>query len=256
MKKAMGFFLGSICVVVLLGLLVTPQPRVQHQGSSAFDVALEQAVNRLEGGSKFLLGGAATPVDAQLQPTFDGRYTCETYEAGLATCDPAACGDHTTDPVGHTCVAGEYTCQAATCDTYDRQQLTCDPYNSACPGPGTHTTEAAPFNHTCDGHTCDGAFTCDFTVDPREPTCDAADPNCHYTTFDAFQVTCDPMKEECRVNNPDHCTAEGYFTCAVPIQITCDPGDPACPTIDPAQGCATATEHTTWGQIKTLYLGE
>ncbi|UCF78365.1 MAG: hypothetical protein JSW03_09740 [Candidatus Eiseniibacteriota bacterium] len=256
MKKAMGILLGLMCVAFLVSLLVTPQPRIQHRGSSAFDVALERAVDRLEGTGRFVLAGTATPVDAQLQPTFDGRYTCDTYEAAMTTCDPAqpGCLTHTADPMGHTCVAGEYTCQVATCDTYDRQQYTCDPANADCPT-ATHTSEPSPYNHTCEGHTCDGAFTCDFTVDPRAWTCDAADVDCQDVTFNAFISTCDPMKPECRESNPDHCTAEGYFTCIV-TEVTCDPLDPNCPTIDPRPGCATATEHTTWGQLKTLHMRE
>jgi len=118
---------------------------------------------------------------------------------------------------------------------------------------GIHTVEPFPYNHTCDGHTCDGSFTCDFTLDPRAGTCDAADPACGFTTFDAFTPTCNPMLPECRINNPGHCTAENYPTCQMGF-VTCDPADPVCTTIDPAQpGCATPVEKTSWGQIKTLY---
>jgi hypothetical protein len=130
--------------------------------------------------------------------------------------------------------------------------MTCDPNSAACGTPGgLHTFEQAPYNHTCDGHTCDGAFTCDFTVDPRAETCDAADPQCHYTTFDAFMITCNPMKEECRINNPGHCTAEGYDTCD-PTLPTCDPVN--CATFDPnLPECGTPTEQTTWGGVKAIF---
>jgi hypothetical protein len=252
-KKAIVFLLVPICAAFVLGLLVTPQTKVQHQDSSAFQVALQGAVDRLEGGGNVLLAGTATPVHAApQQPTFDGRYTCDTYEPIMTTCDPAqGCADHTQDPLGHTCVAEEYTCQQATCDTYDPRAFTCDPNLAECNLP--HTTEPTPYSHTCQGHTCDGSFTCDFTVDPRALTCDAADPLCESTTFNAFIPTCNPMLPECRLNNPGHCTAQGYHTCE-PTAHTCDPAFPDCTTIDPSQpGCATPVEKTSWGQIKHLY---
>jgi hypothetical protein len=256
MKKAIVFLLIPICAAFVLGLLVTPQTKVQHQDSSAFQVALQGAVDRLEGSGELLLAGTATPVHAApQQPTFDRRYTCDTYEPGLPTCD-ASCGEHTTDPLGHTCLNEAYTCQQATCDTYDPQAFTCDRFDPACGPvpPPPHTFEPAPYNHTCDGHTCDAAFTCDFTVDPRAYTCDAADPQCEAPTFYYLQPTCNPMLPECRINNPLHCTSQaGYPTCE-PGLITCDPGDPLCATVDPADPrCGTPVEETTWGQIKTLY---
>jgi hypothetical protein len=138
----------------------------------------------------------------------------------------------------------------ATCDTYDPHMATCDPGAAECLV--QHTTEGTPYNHTCDGHTCDGSFTCDFTLDPRALTCDAADDECISTTYDAFAITCNPMKEECRINNPGHCTAEGYNTCD-PTAPTCDPA--TCSTIDPNEpGCATPIRHTTWGAVKAKYL--
>jgi hypothetical protein len=258
MKKVIGLLLAPVCVVFIFSLLAAPQPRIQHQDSSAFQAALQQAINRLEGGGKTLLGGTATPVQAgPMTPTYDGRYTCDTYNPAYPTCEPAVCNTypHTADPAGHTCVAGEYTCQMATCDTYDPQQLTCDVYrNTQCGAPNQHTTEPIPYSHTCQGHTCDGTFTCDFTVDPRALTCDAATPECWTPTFEAFQVTCNPMLPECRMNNPKgHCTAENYPTCQ-PGAYTCDPANPQCATIDPhTPGCATPTEHTTWGKVKERY---
>ena len=253
MKKAITFFLASLCTVIVLSLFVTPQSRIQHQDSSAFKMALQQAVDRLEGGGKLLLAGTATPVAASpAQPTHDGRYTCETYDASLLTCDAqAGCADHTADPQGHTCRDEMYTCQAATCDTYDPLMATCDPNSAECAAP--HTTEPAPYNHTCEGNTCDGAMTCDFTVDPRALTCDAADSHCRNFTFDAFMTTCDPMKDECRLNNPHHCTAESYPTCQAGT-ATCDPGDPVCTTLDPTNPeCTTPVNKTTWGAVKAKY---
>jgi hypothetical protein len=253
-KKVIGFLLCPLCAVLLLSLIVTPQTKIYHRDSSAFQLALQQAVDRLEGGSRLLLAGTVTPVAAHpMQPTFDGRYTCETYEQGFPTCDPGAgCLAHTADPQGHTCMNGEYTCQLATCDTYDSQMPTCDPNGANCNVP--HTTEPAPYNHTCEGHTCDGSFTCDFTVDPRAVTCDAADPQCLDFTFDAFMTTCDPMRPECRTNNPKgHCTAQNYPTCVAGV-VTCDVADPLCVTINPAKPeCATPVKETTWGQIKAKY---
>lgn len=258
-RRAIGFLLGPICAALLVSLLVTPQPRPHHEDSSAFQTALQQAVDRLESGGRLLLAGTATPVLAGVQqPTYDGRYTCDTYEVTMLTCDPAGglCPAHTSDPQGHTCVAGEYTCDLPTCDTYDPQQLTCDTNDPACGGPALHTFEPPPYNHTCDSYTCDGHFTCDFTVDPRAETCDAADPMCMRTTFDAFIVTCNVMLPECRQNNPDACTALNYPTCT-PGVPTCDPIDPACATVDPSDpACWTPTETTTWGQVKAKYQQE
>jgi hypothetical protein len=252
-KRVIALLLGPLCALLVIGIFVAPQPRMQHDGSSAFNLALQQAIDRLEDGGKVVLAGTATPVKADpMQPTFDGGYTCETYEPSFPTCDLAAgCLAHTADPQGHTCMQGEYTCQMATCDTYDPQMETCDPNSPMCNMP--HTTEPAPYNHTCQGHTCDGTFTCDFTLDPRALTCDAASPECHFTTYDAFMMTCNPMLPECRLNNPGHCTAENYPTCQAGVP-TCDSGDPACSTIDPSQpGCATPTEKTTWGKVKDRY---
>jgi hypothetical protein len=134
--------------------------------------------------------------------------------------------------------------------------VTCDPNDGVCNVP--HTTEPAPYNHTCDGGTCDGHFTCDFTVDPRAETCDAADPLCQAThgpiTFNHYQPTCDPMNPGCRLNNPKHCTAQepgAYLTCD-PSVTTCD-ATAGCETVDPVPPCATPTKWTTWGQLKDLY---
>ncbi len=259
MKKVIALFLCPLCALLVVGLFAASQTKVQHQGSSAFNVALQQAVDRLEDGGKAVLAGTATPVQAApLVPTYDGRYTCQTYDPAYTTCDRVQCNyQHTADPAGHTCVAGEYTCQMATCDTYDAQKYTCDVYkNPQCGAPNQHTTEPPPYNHTCQGHTCDGTFTCDFTLDPRALTCDAGNFECVHTTFDAFMVTCNPMLPECRMNNPGHCTAQTYPTCQAGVP-TCDPGNPACATIDPSQpGCATPVEETTWGHIKARYGDE
>jgi hypothetical protein len=217
---------------------------------------LQQAVYRLEGGGKMLLAGTATPVVAAPQQyTYDGRYTCETYDPAMYTCDAGLpdCQtgiEHTADPQSHTCSDEWYTCEVATCDTYDPLMVTCDP-NDPCCTTCPHTQEPPPYNHTCDGHTCDGAFTCDFTVDPRALTCDAADVDCMIPTRDAFVITCNPMKPECRLENPDHCTAEGYPTCD-PSQPTCDPV--VCSTVDPNDPhCGTPVKKTTWGGIKAEY---
>ncbi|UCG53032.1 MAG: hypothetical protein JSW58_05615 [Candidatus Latescibacterota bacterium] len=256
MKRAIVLLVGPLCAIFVVSLLVAPQSKIQHQDSSAFQMALQQAVDRLEGSGKTFIAGTATPARAApQQPTFDGRYTCDTYEQAMTTCDPAmpGCVDHTTDPMGHTCVHGEYTCQIATCETYDMQNTTCDVNHPDCPTV-PHTTEPPPYHHTCQGHTCDEGFTCDFTTDPRAFTCDAANSQCEDVTFNAFIPTCNPMDPACRTNNPKgYCTADNYPTCIV-TQTTCDVADPACDTIDPTKpGCATPTETTTWGKIKERY---
>lgn len=251
-RRAIGLLLAPLCAVVILSLLVTPQSKIQHQDSSAFGKALQQAVYRLEGGSKMLLAGTATPVlaAAAQQCTFDGRYTCETYDPVMTTCDPGTgCIDHTAEPQGHTCSNEWYTCQIATCDTYDPQMATCDPNSAECCYP--HTAEPEGMNHTCDGHTCDRAFTCDYTVDPRWPTCNAAYVDCTVPTRDAFVMTCNPMQEECRLENPDHCTSDMYPTCD-PSQPTCDPV--ICETVDPnSPHCGTPVRQTTWGGVKAIF---
>jgi hypothetical protein len=242
---------------LVLSLFVSPTPKIQHQDSSAFQTALQQAVSRLEGSGKVLLAGTATPALAggAQTATFDGAYTCQTYDIAINTCDPGRpeCVVHTADPLGHTCVGGEYTCQMATCDTYDPSMPTCDPNKTECTGAAGHTFEPPPYNHTCEGHTCDGAFTCDFTVDPRAWTCDAADIDCLGETFDAFMETCNPMLPECQINNPHHCTAQAYDTCD-PSVPTCELGNPDCETVDPqAPNCGTPVERTTWGKVKVKY---
>jgi hypothetical protein len=253
-KKVIGIIIGSVCTVFVLSLLIAPQPKIHHQDSSAFGLALDLAVGRLEGARDVLATGTATPAGAQVSnPTFDGAYTCETFEVagGAITCDagdpacPGAGLPHTADPLGHTCVSGAYTCEVMTCDTYDPQALTCDAFNPQCGPvpPPPHTFEPPPYNHTCEGHTCDGAFTCDFTVDPRAFTCDAASPNCVELTFQHTLLTCDPLNINCRTNNPKgFCTAANYPTCDG-ISLTCDN----------SPGCTTATERSTWGQVKDKY---
>jgi hypothetical protein len=251
-KKAIGLLLIPLCTVLVLSLLVTPQSRIQHQDSSAFGLALQRAVDRLEGGSKVLLAGTATPVAAMVPAaTYDGAYTCDTYEPAMLTCDPAqGCAEHTMDAMAHTCSNEMYTCQVATCDTYDPQMVTCDPNGAECAVP--HTSEPAAYNHTCDGHTCDGAFTCDFTVDPRALTCDAANVDCAGPTFNHNEVTCNPMQDECQLPF-NQCTAQQYPTCE-PGVATCDPGDPACATVDPSDPrCGTPVKQTTWGKVKAEY---
>lgn len=259
MKRVLGFLSSFLCSLLLISLLLSPQTKIQHQDSSAFEWALDRAVARLEFGGRLILAGTATPVAAAAQQvTYDGRYTCDTYEAALLTCDAGSpgCVEHTADPQGHTCVDGAYTCEFVTCDTYDMQTATCDPFNPACGPipPPPHTFEPSPYNHTCEGHTCDGTFTCDFTLDPRGFTCDAADPQCQEATFDAFHTTCDPMSPLCRTNNPKgYCTAQTYPTCT-PGTTTCDPVDPLCSTIDPYDPqCMTPTKKTTWGKLKASY---
>ncbi|GEM_PF-2647917 len=272
MKKAISFLICSILIAAVASMFIAPQVHVQHQGSSAFKMALNQAVDRLENGGRIILAGTATPVAAQVLPTYDGRYTCDTYNIpGTETCDAAnpmcgISGAHTSDPMGHTCVVDAYTCQMSTCDTYDSQQFTCDANNADCTSAaGGHTTEPPPYNHTCDGNTCDGVFTCDFTVDPRAPTCDAANIDCVKTTIDYAMITCNPMRPECQVNNPEHCTAQTYPTCdnasptcvfgaechyTTKIYDTCDGISPTC---DGQPGCTNPVQRTDWGRIKHNY---
>ena len=253
MKRALGLLIVPRCAVVILSLLVTPQSRIQHQDSSAFTMALQQAVDRLEGGGKILLAGTVTPVvAAPLECTTDGGYTCDTYDPLMTTCDPAAgCAGLTVDPQGLTCRDEMYTCQVATCDTYDMRMATCDHNSAECAA--QHTLEAKPYDHTCDGQTCNGAFTCDFTVDPRALTCDAADPDCSVPTFNHIELTCNPMQDGCKFPW-NECTADQYPTCESGIQ-TCDPGDPSCATVDPTDPtCGTPVKQTTWGAVKAEYL--
>jgi hypothetical protein len=117
------------------------------------------------------------------------------------------------------------------------QGYTCDVYkNPECGTPNCHTTEPAPYNHTCEAVTCDGVYTCDLTVDPRSETCNAADPDCQAPTYQHDQATCNPMDMVCRFNNPGHCTADNY--------LTCYSGPPE---------CDTPVKHTNWGKIKNQY---
>jgi hypothetical protein len=245
-KNAIGLLLCSVLAVVLMAFLVQPRQKIQHDDSSAFQIALDQAIQRLEGGGAMLLAGTATPAHANPvpEPTYDGKYTCDTFDQAALTCDPAAPGcsmaglPHTSDPAGHTCVGGAYTCESfSTCDTYDMQALTCDVFRDPdCGIPGTHTCEPAPYNHTCQSVTCDGVYTCDLTVDPRAATCDAADPACATLTFDYAMATCNPMDPICRINNPGHCTSDAYYTCYS--------GPPE---------CNNPVKKTTWGKLKHEY---
>ena len=230
MQRVIAVLCGCCCVALLVTALTTPQPRVRHESSSAFTVALESAVGRLENGGRAALGATAVMMNAtapavvaQGTPTFEG-----------------------------------YTCQTATCNTYNPQQPTCDRGNPMCLPPGaTHTAEPPPYNHTCEGQTCDGSFTCDFTADPRSETCDAANTVCVRPTFSAYQPTCDPFQPDCRRNNPGACTVQpnnptcSGAACPVytsdPRSVTCDPATPGCgggPTTDPLQQTCDPTHPT------------
>jgi hypothetical protein len=184
------------------------------------------------------------------QMTCAGTPTCDpagqTCQPALPTCDPsgATCNggltcaggmQPTCDPNGPTC-AQHYTCGQFTCSTLQPQEITCDPNNATCHFPA-HTTEPPPYNHTCDGATCDGRFTCDLTLDPRSPTCDARQTQCAGPTFNAFQYTCNPHLPQCRLENPRHCTSQIYETC--------QSGNPLCPPV--------GVEGTTWGKVKVQY---
>lgn len=209
MKKVIGVLLFSLCTVALLSLIFAPHSKIDHQSSSAFEAALNVAIDRLESGGRTIIVGSATPVAAAaLQATYDNGYTCD----------------------------------AATCDTYDATYLTCDRINPTCAGNG-HTYEPSPYNHTCEGYTCNAAHTCDFTADPRAETCDAANGECQQPTFNNNVVTCNPMQQECRKNNPNgFCTAVNYPTCDG-VSFTCDG----------QTGCTNPTERTSWGKIKSKY---
>jgi hypothetical protein len=208
-KKAIGILFCSLCAVVFLALIIAPHPKIQHQGSSAFDAALDAAVAKLEHGGTVILNRSATPAAAvPLQITSDNGYTCD----------------------------------ANTCDTYEAQYATCDRIDPICRGNG-HTFEPPPFNHTCEGYTCDGAHTCDVTADPRAETCDAANIDCTAPTFNNVVLTCNPMQQECRRNNPKgFCTAVNYPTC-----------DGQSFTCNGVTGCTNPTEHTSWGKIKSKF---
>ena len=49
MKRAIGYLFTLVIAMGVVALLAQPQSKVQHQESSAFDLALSQAVERLEG---------------------------------------------------------------------------------------------------------------------------------------------------------------------------------------------------------------
>lgn len=232
MRKRIAFLCGCFCVAVIFVVLATPEPKVHHAGSSAFTAALDAAVTRLEHGGRAVTGATAVVMNATA-PAVVAQGT-QTYDA--------------------------YTCEAATCDTYNPQVPTCDAQNPACRPPGgVHTTEPPPYNHTCEGQTCDGSFTCDFTADPRAPTCDAARTDCIHETFNAYVPTCDPLRPECRGNNPGACTVQAtYPTCSGaacppptsdPRSVTCDAHcgpttDPGQPTCDPAGPTCSPTQPT------------
>lgn len=180
-KKAIGTLICSLCTVILFALLIIPQSRVQHEDSSAFQMALNLVVERLEASGETILHSTATPVAADI-------LSVGTTENG-------------------------YTCDTPTCDTYDKYVITCDESKTECTGTG-HTFEPKPYNHTCDGHTCDGKFTCDITADPRAETCNAQYAVCKEPTFNGVDATCNPLYQEFRQNNPKgFCTAVKYPTC-------------------------------------------
>jgi hypothetical protein len=254
MQKVIAVLCGCCLVALTVTAVLTPQPKVHHADSTAYTAALSSAVDRLEhsnrtvlGATAILLNAAAPAALAQGAPTFEG-----------------------------------YTCQAPTCDTYNPQRPTCERTNPICSGSGVHTTEPPPYDHTCQGQTCDGSFTCDFTADPRAPTCDAANTSCQQPTFNAFQSTCDPLQPACRPNNPGACTAQpNNPTCSGaacpthtsdPRSVTCDASNPVCPpltsnpgqvTCDPAFPtcdqsnplCRVGASGTTWGKVKDSYRG-
>jgi len=186
-------------------------------------------------------------------PTYDGRYTCETYQGpGMPRCIGVnhtiqAQGAYTcSSPACMTYDAGRPTCdtnQPACRPTYDPATLTCDASRMTCDGSSPnchprHTMEPPGSNVTCQtSHTCDKGFTCDLTSDPRAFTCDAANPQCQRATYNAFMATCNPLQIGCRINNPGACTTQFYETC--------QRGNPHCPPV--------GVEGTTWGKVKEKY---
>jgi len=246
MKKFIVVLLSCCCAVVLANLIATSQVRVNHQHSSAFNAALVSAVDRLENGARAAAGATAVMMNATAPganaqvggPTFNGRYTCETYQGpNQPRCNGT---EHTVESFRYTC----NTAPGATCQTYDVSQFTCDPNRPDCGG--AHTTEPPPYNHTCQAVTCDGSHTCDFTVDPRALTCDRGN-ECSEVTLNSNHLTCDPTRPQCRGKNPlactiqAGCTSDGAATCD-PVAPGCGPytTDPRSATCDPAY-CQPAT---------------
>lgn len=209
----------------LVGVLIVGPEKADHESSPAFSVALNNAINRLE-GTAIKATVAATPCaqaeafDLTTDPiTCDASPECEnlttdyrecyTLDDQEATCDQATptCNE---EPTCH----GRYTCDSrTTCDggpTCDGA-YTC--WNSTCDEPG----------QTCDGTpTCDGSAGCDFTVDGTH-TCNGV-PTCESTCegWPTCEITCQGA------------TCAGAFTCEA-AQATCD-GSETCQNT-----CANAT---------------
>ena len=211
----------SVIALLLLPLLVlcvflAAPERDDHVNSPAFSVALNQAIDKLE-GTAGRVTSAATPV----------------ARAGAL--------DYTTDPV--TCFATNPECQELTyderpCNTLDHGQPTCDHESPTCDAsPTCHGRYTCDYRTTCDGSsTCNADYTCwnstceeqNQTCDGETPTCDAG-ANCNFTTDGTHtcngSATCDN-------------TCQGWPTCS--DYQTCDVTCAGQPTCDGAT-CSGAT---------------
>jgi hypothetical protein len=108
---------------------------------------------------------------------------------------------------------------------------------------GFRTCDALP---TCDGsaHTCDGEITCDYSTCTGSLTCVET---CFNITIEGGE-TCDGSTT-CAEGCAGWPTYDGFNPTCVggpTCEITC-PGFVAC------SGCPSATERTTWGEVKVRF---
>ena len=187
MRKAIVFALLVVVAAVVYLNFIDDADRSAHDASPAFQVMLDQAVDRLEGVPERITATAVA--EAQAEPLATAEYTCSDFR----TCDAIATCDGSVQP---TC-DGEITCDYSTCEG----ALTC-----------TNTCEQYTIG---EGPTCDGSATCAEGPCPGWPTYDGFNPTC------VGGPTCEPEG-----------TCLGFVSCS---------------------GCGTATERTTWGEIKAKF---
>lgn len=224
----------------------------------------------------YTLQDADVTCDA-ISPTCDSKWTC----SGSYTCD-----DRSTCDGSMTCDA-EHTCWNSTCDEPGQ---TCDGTSPTCAADqgcdftmdGTHTCNGTEtcFNtceswptvcsFTCSGPTC--VVTCqvtctDFPTCGGEETCDGTatcEDTCEGIGFPTCDVTCDGTgtcdgSGTCDGTQTCEHTCNHFQGCEdITTQgATCDGVGPTCDGISETcvfgPPCFNAVEHTTWGQIKSLF---
>lgn len=218
MKKVIGVLSALLVGTFLTHFSNGTEPVRVENASPAFHVALSTAIRGLEGVTSVTTTGAR-PAEAKGEasqgPTFD-PLTCDNQ-------DPRCRG---------------FTSNQLCWITFDHSATCVPPGGLTCDiGITCKSWYSCDSRLTCDGSlTCDGCFTCwNSTCNEPKSTCDGTDTCnegifCNFTLDGSF--TCNGIAE-CVPN-----TVNGWPTCA---QV----GNPAC--------TPSATNKTTWGDLKARF---